>query len=112
MYIDDLNVFSRDFEEHLDHLNKVFCRIRAANLKLNPDKCNFCRKELPFLGHIITDEEISSDPSTIKKIQEFPQPRTIKGLRSFLGLAGYYQKFVKGFSQIAALLFKLLRNNE
>jgi deoxyuridine 5'-triphosphate nucleotidohydrolase len=112
VYIDDLNVFSKDFTEHLDHLNKVFCRIRTANLKLNPEKCNFCRKELPFLGHIITDEGISPDPSTIKKIQEFPQPRTIKGLRSFLGLAGYYRKFVKGFSQIAAPLFKLLRNNE
>ena len=112
VYIDDLNVFSKDFEEHLEHLNKVFCRIRNANLKLNPEKCNFCQRELPFLGYVITEEEISPDPSMIQKIKDFPQPRTIKGLRSFLGLAGYYRKFVKGFSQIAAPLFKLLRNQE
>ena len=80
-------------------------------MKLNQEKCNFTRKELPFLEHVINDEEISPDPSTVQKIIDFPQPRTVKGLRSFLGLAGYYRKFVKGFSQIAAPLFKLLRNN-
>ena len=60
---------------------------------------------------MINEDGISPDPSTVQKIINFPQPRTVKGLRSFLGLAGYYRKFVKGFSQIAAPLFKLLRNN-
>ena len=112
MYIDNLNIFSKDFEEYLNHLNKVFCQIRNANLKLNPEKCNFCRRELPFLEHVITEEGISPDPSTIQKIKDFPQSRTIKELHSFLELAGYYRKFVKGFSQITISLFKLLRNQE
>jgi len=111
VYIDDINTFSRTFDEHLEHLQLVFQRIREAGLKLNREKCNFTRKELPFLGHVINDEGISPDPSTVQKIIDFPQPRTVKGLRSFLGLAGYYHKFVKGFSQITAPLFKLLRNN-
>jgi len=112
VYIDDLNVFSKTFEEHLDQLNKVFCHIQKANLKLNPKKCNFCRKELSFLGYIITEDGISPDLSTVQKIKDFSQSRNVKGLRSFLGLARYYRKFVKGFSQIAALLFKLLCNKE
>ena len=112
MYIDDLNVFLKDFEEYLDHLNKVFCRIRKANLKLNLEKYNFCRRELLFLEHVITEERISFDPLTIQKIQDFPQPRIIKELWSFLGLARYYRKFVKGFSQITTSLFKLLCNKE
>ena len=111
VYIDDINVFSRTFEEHIQHLQLIFQRIREAGLKLNQEKCNFIRKELLFLGHIINKDGISPDPSTVQKIIDFPQPRTVKGLRSFLGLAGYYRKFVKGFSQIAAPLFKLLRNN-
>jgi len=108
VYIDDINTFSQTFDEHLEHLQLVFQRIREAGLKLNREKCNFTRKELPFLGHVINDKGISPDPSTVQKIIDFPQPRTVKGLRSFLGLAGYYRKFVKGFSQIAAPLFKLL----
>jgi deoxyuridine 5'-triphosphate nucleotidohydrolase len=111
VYIDDINIFSETFEEHLEHLRLVFQRIREAGLKLNKAKCNFVRKELLFLGHVINKDGISPDPSTVQKIIDFPQPRTVKGLRSFLGLAGYYRKFVKGFSQIAAPLFKLLRNN-
>ena len=111
VYIDDINTFSRTFDEHLEHLQLVFQRIREAGLKLNREKCNFTQKELPFLEHVINDEGISPDPSPVQKIIDFPQPRTVKGLRSFLGLAGYYRKFVKGFSQIAAPLFKLLRNN-
>ena len=111
VYIDDINIFSHTFEEHLEHLNFVFQRIRKAGLKFNKAKCNFIRKELLFLGHVVNNDEISPNPSTVQKILDFPQSRTIKGLRSFLGLAGYYRKFVKGFSQIAAPLFKLLHNN-
>ena len=108
MYIDDLNVFSKTFKEHLDYYNKVFCQIWKANLKLNPEKCNFCRRELSFLEHIITKEEILSDLLIIQKIKDFSQLRNIKELKSFLELAGYYKKFVKEFSQITVSLFKLL----
>src|SRR5579884_1184630 len=111
IYIDDINVYSKTWEEHLEHLQKVFQRIREAGLKLNLEKCNFTRDNLPFLEHIITQDGISPNPSTIQRIQEFPTPTNIKKLRSFLGLAGYYRKFIKGFSQIAAPLFKLLKND-
>src|SRR5579884_631605 len=80
VYINNLNIFSKDFEEHLDHLNKVFCRIRNVNLKLNLEKYNFCRRELLFLEHVITEERIFSDSSIIQKIKDFPQSRTIKEL--------------------------------
>ena len=90
VYIDNINIFSHTFEEHLEHLNLVFQRIRKAGLKLNKAKCNFVRKELLFLGHVVNNDGISPDPSTIQKILDFPQPRTIKELRSFLELAGYY----------------------
>ena len=108
VYIDDINVYSETFEEHLHHLRLVFNKIKAAGLKLNKEKCNFTRNTLPFLGHIISTEGIAPDPSTIQRIQDFPQPRNVTQLRSFLGLTGYYQKFVKGFSQVVAPLFKLL----
>ena len=111
IYIDNINVYSKIWDEYLSHLQKVFQRIREAGLKLNLDKCKFVRENLPFLGHIITQEGISPDPSTVQWIQEFPVSTTVKKLRSFLGLAGYYRKFVKGFSQVAAPLFKLLKND-
>ena len=111
VYLDDINIHSQTFEEHLKYLQKVFEKLRKAGFKLNPEKCNLFQNELPFLGHIITAEGISPDPSTVERVKNFSQPRTVKQLRSFLGLAGYYRKFIKGFSQIASPLFKLLRNN-
>ena len=80
VYIDDINIFSRTFEEHLQHLNLVFQRIRKAGLKLNKAKCNFIQKELLFLGHVVNKDGMSPDPSTVQKILDFPQLRTIKGL--------------------------------
>ena len=74
-------------------------------------KYNFTQDNLPFLGHIITQDEISPDSLIIQQIQKFSIPINIKKLRSFLGLAGYYRKFIKEFSQIAVPLFKLLKND-
>ena len=111
VYLDDINIHSQTFEEHLEHLQKVFEKLHKVGLKLNPEKCNLFWNKLPFLGYIITAEGISSDPSTVERVKNFFQPRTVKQLKSFLELAGYYRKFIKGFSQIASPLFKLLRNN-
>ena len=77
VYIDDINTYSEIFDEHLQHLQLIFEKIKAAGLKLNKEKCSFVRKTLPFLGHIISDKGITPDPSTIQKIQDFPQPRNV-----------------------------------
>src|SRR5579884_3665559 len=84
VYIDDLNVFSKDFEEHLDHLNKVFCRIQNANLKLNPEKYNFGRRELLCLEHVITKEGISPDSSKFRRYKTFLNPEQLKDSNHFL----------------------------
>ena len=112
VYLDDINVHSKSFEEHLKDLQEVFDKIRAANLKLGKDKCFFCKDEIKFLGYIVGDYGIKTDNDKIKKIKEFPIPRNIKQLRGFLGLTGYYRRFIKKYSVIAKPLTKLLQKDQ
>lgn len=100
-YIDDLNVYSLNKHEHLQHLEQVFQCVQIANLKLNPEKCFFFKDHLKFLGYIVTKEGLQTDPSKIQKIVEYPQPKTIKQVRGFLGIASYYRRFIKNFAAIA-----------
>jgi len=86
--------------------------LRDHNLKLQPDKCEFLRKEVIYLGHIITEDGIRPDPSKLYAVEKFPVPRKIKDVQSFLGLAGYYRKFIKDFSKIAKPLTKLIKKGE
>ena len=111
VYLDDLNIYSRDFNGHLMHLRDVFDRLRQAGLRLNPEKCKFISSELIFLGHVIDQQGIRTDPEKVEKVKNFPIPKTLTQLRSFLGLASYYRKFIKGFSGIAGPLNKLLKKN-
>jgi hypothetical protein len=90
VYLDDLNIYSRDFNGHLMHLRDVFDRLRQAGLKLNPEKCKFVSPELVFLGHVIDRQGIRTDPEKVEKVKNFPIPKTLTQLRSFLGLASYY----------------------
>ena len=105
IYLDDVIVFSKTFNEHLANLRLVFERFRQAGIKLKPSKCQFGRGEVPYLGHIVSKDGVKPDPAKIRAVQEFPTPRNIHEVRSFLGLANYYRKFVKGFCQIAAHLW-------
>ena len=108
VYMDNIIIFSKSLQEYVEHLEATFERIRKARLKINAEKCNFCQESLPFLGHIITKERIRLDLAKIKKVLNFSIPHNTSALHSFLGLAGYYRKFVKSFSNIAHPLNHLL----
>lgn len=111
VYLDDLNIFSKTFDDHLKHLRIVFDRLKKAGLKLNPEKCRFTSSELAFLGHVISKDGIRTDPDKIEKVKNFPEPKNLTQLRGFLGLASYYRRFIKDFSKIANPLNKLLKKS-
>ena len=102
--LDDIVVFGRTFEEHLQRLQIVLSRLRDANLK----KCQFCRQSISFLGHVISHHKVSADITKIESIEKWPVAINVKELRSFLGLVSHYHRFVKRFAEIAAPLHRLL----
>lgn len=106
VYVDDILIFSESFEKHLSHISQVFERLEKFNLKLHPDKCQFAMKF--FLGHIISKDGVEVDPEKTKVMDEFPRPKTQTQVRSFIGLANYYRKFIANFSKIAAPLNALM----
>jgi len=112
VYLDDIVIYGPNLREHNKRLIEVFGRLRKHNLKLQPDKCEFLRKEVIYLGHIITKDGIRPDPSKLYAVKEFPMPKTVKDVQSFLGLAGYYRKFIEDFSKIAKPLTKLTKKGE
>lgn len=107
VYLDDVIIMGRDFEDHLFNLEKVLRKIRGANLKLNPKKCALFRKKVNYLGHVITSEGIQTDPAKVEAVQKWPTPKDKTEVRAFLGLCSYYRRFVKGFSEIAKPLHRL-----
>ena len=112
IYLDDIIVFSRTPEEHIHRLKAVFEKLRAASLKLKPSKCDFFKKEIKYLGHVLSEEGVSTDPHKIKSVTEWHQPTTVTEVRSFLGFVSYYRRFIPNFSTIAKCLIKLLQNLE
>ena len=110
-YLDDILVYSPDMETHLKHLRKLFIKLREANLKLKEVKCNFLKKHIQYLGHIVSGKGITPMTEKLACIQEMPPPKTQKEVKQFLGLIGYYQKFVPRFSDLAQPLNALTRKN-
>ena len=106
-YLDDLLVFASSFDKHIENLELVFKRLKTIGVKLNPSKCKLLHNSVGFLGHVISEEGISTNPDTIRAVQDFETPKTLKQVRSFLGLASYYRRFVEGFSKIALPLHSL-----
>lgn len=100
VYMDDIIIYSTSLQEHINHIKLVFERLRNANLKIQIDKSQFLQKEVAFLGHIVTPQGIKPNPDKLRAIKEFPLPKTTREIKSFLGLLGYYRKFIKNFSQI------------
>ena len=108
-YIDDLLIVSQSFTEHLEHIQKVLSRLKAANLTVNLGKSAFVRKQVTFLGHILTPSGILKDPGKTQAIFDFPRPTKLKQLRGFLGLSNYYRKFCQNYSLITDGLSHLLK---
>ena len=109
--IDDVIVFSQDFDSHLDRLTDVINRIGHAGLKLTPKKCHLFKKEVEFLGHIVSSDGVSTNPEKVRIVQEWPVPENISQLKSFLGLCSYYRRFVQNFSSIARPLNRLAEHS-
>lgn len=111
VYLDDVVIYGTSLTDHNSKLLEVFRCFRENNLKLQPEKCNFLCTEVVFLGHLITNEGIKPDPKNVKSVLEFPTPKNQREIKSFLGLTGYYRKFISHYAEIAKPLTLLLRDN-
>lgn len=110
VYLDDLLVMASEFDVMLMRLRKVLERLSFAAMTLNPRKCSFGYREVQILGHTVNSQGISPNPDKIKAVQNFPAPRRLRAVRSFLGLCNYYRSFVPNFSKIVRPLVELTRN--
>ncbi|CAL9026823.1 unnamed protein product, partial [Prunus brigantina] len=109
VFIDDILVYSKSRKAHMKHLEIVLGTLRRRQLYAKFSKCQFWLDRISFLGHVISAEGIYVDPQKIEAVMNWPQPTSVTEIRSFLGLAGYYRRFVEGFSVIAASLTRLTR---
>ena len=107
LYLDDIVVFSKSFEEHLTRLEAVFQRLHQAGLKLKTSKCHFFKQSIKYLGHIISAKGVHTDPDKISTVRDWPVPISAKELLGFLGFVGYYRRFIRNFSQIAHPLYEV-----
>lgn len=109
VYVDDIIVFGRTFDEHLENLSLVLDALRAANITLKASKCKLLCEEIQFLGHVVSATGVATDPEKVNKISSMPAPRNTHEIKVFTGLTGYYRKFIKDYASIAEPLNKLLR---
>jgi transposase InsO family protein len=111
VYLDDVLIFSPSFDQHLKDVKRVTERLHQHGFLLQAKKCSFAMQEVTYLGHRVSSKGLRPDPSKLRVLREFPRPTDVKTLRAFLGLAGYYRKFINGFSSIADPLYTLTRDN-
>jgi transposase InsO family protein len=110
-YLDDVAVVSETWEDHLAHLDDVFKRLRNAGLIANKSKCQFVRPSIKYLGHVISDGHMRPDDDKVSAVKAFPRPTTKTGVRAYLGLTGYYRKFIPDYAKIAVPLSDLTRKD-
>ena len=112
VFIDDIIIWSTTPEEHLLHLKEVLSRIDDHELRLNVEKCEFSTDKVLYLGHMVTPNGILPDKDKTEALEKFPIPKKVKNIREFLGLTGYYRRFIQGYAHIAKPLTTLLKKNE
>ena len=106
-YLDNIIIYSRSEKEHLKHLEEIFIRLKAAGLKLKLEKCCCFKKHIQNLGHLISAEGIQPLPEKLESIAKMPAPKNPKEVKQFLGLVGYYRKFIARFADISRVLTHL-----
>lgn len=111
VYMDDIIVFSNGLEEHIKYLKSVFNKLSEARLKVQLDKCEFLRKEVEFLGHVVNENGVSPNKKKVEAIINLPLPTTEKGIKQFLGMTGYYRRFIENYAQIAKPLTMCLKKD-
>jgi len=111
VYMDDIVIYVSSLEEHERKYNLLMERLREANLKLQPDKCEFLRTEVTYLGYVISKDGVEPDPKKLEAVRQFPQPKIPKNIKQFLGFTGYYRRFIPNFSKLAKSLTSLLKND-
>ena len=109
-YLDDIIVYCKDFQDHIEHIRKVLQRLRKHGVKLKPKKCKLFQKEVSFLGRVVSAEGYKLDPASIAPVLDLAKkpPKTVGEVRQVIGLLGYYRKFIKDFSCISKPIYDLL----
>lgn len=112
VFIDDILIYSKSLEEHVEHVKMVFDILREHQFKVRLSKCSFSQQELAYLGHVLSSAGVATDPSKLSIVENWPVPLSVRELRSFLGMVGYYRRFVKNFGLIAKPLTELLKKGQ
>ena len=107
IFLDGLLVYSETLAEHLEHLEKIFLKLRAAGLKLKPKKCDLFQTQVNYLGHVLDKTGIRPDPQKLEAVREWESPKTVAQPRSFTAFCNYYRKFMKNFAEVAKPLYRL-----
>ena len=110
-YLDDILIYSKTEEEHVQHIQQIFQRLEDAGLKLKPSKCDFFKKEVRYLGHVLSADGIKPDPDKVSVIKQLRVPNTVREIRSVVGMASYYRKFIPNFSDVVKPLTELTKKN-
>ena len=111
VYFDDILIYSKNLDDHLTHLKFVLDVLRKERLFANLKKCTFCTDKLVFLGFVVSAQGIQVDEEKVRAIQDWPSPTSVSKVRSFHGLASFYQRFVKDFSSIAAPITEVIKKD-
>jgi hypothetical protein len=112
VYLNDIIILAKPFEEQIKHLEEVLHILKQSNVELNSKKCRFCQKRVTYIEHVISEDGVSTGPEKPKAVSEWPVPKNVTEARSYLGLCYYYRKFIYHFANIARPLHKLTQNSQ